>query len=251
MRDWRRIRTSTALCVALGLAPVCATAQPAQAAASQRILLDRVVAVVNNSAILASDVNLEMRLSALEPDRADQAPDAKSALDRIISRTIIQQQIRRGEAEAAQPTDTEVQARVTELRNELPACVRMHCASPAGWAAFLSANGLTETEAVDYTRLRLELLAFIQSRFQQGIRIAPEDIETYYSKTLLPQYPKGQAPPPLQNVSQRIEEILLQERVNNLFEAWLDNLRKQGDVEILDPALEPPGSQAATDRGDQ
>ena len=34
----------------------------------------------------------------------------------------------------------------------------------------------------------------------------------------------------------RIEEILLEQQVNVMFGTWLDNLRKQGDVEVLDPA---------------
>jgi hypothetical protein len=75
-------------------------------------------------------------------------------------------------------------------------------------------------------------------RFRQGIRITPDEIETYYKETLLPQYPAAQTPPPLQEVSSRIEEILLQQRVNQLFDDWLANLRKQGQIEVLDPALE-------------
>ena len=86
--------------------------------------------------------------------------------------------------------------------------------------------------------MRLEVLSFIELRFRQGIRISPEEIEAYYKDTLLPQYPVGETPPPLQQVSSRIEEILLQQRVNALFDTWLENLRKQGQIEVLDPALE-------------
>jgi hypothetical protein len=93
-------------------------------------------------------------------------------------------------------------------------------------------------------RLRLEVLGFIENRFRQGIRIPEEDIEQYYKKTLLPQYPAGQPAPSLDTVSHRIEEILLQQQVNNMFGAWLDNLRKQGDVQILDPALNEPSAPA-------
>jgi len=47
-------------------------------------------------------------------------------------------------------------------------------------------------------------------------------------------------------VSSRIEEILLQQRVNQLFDDWLATLRKQGQIEVLDPSLE-----TATANGDQ
>jgi hypothetical protein len=54
----------------------------------------------------------------------------------------------------------------------------------------------------------------------------------------LPQYAPGVAVPDLDKVAPRIQEILLQRQVNILFDDWLKNLRKQGEVEVLDPALE-------------
>ena len=64
-------------------------------------------------------------------------------------------------------------------------------------------------------------------------------------ETLLPQYPAGEKPPPLQQVSSRIEEILLQQQVNTMFDSWLANLRKQGQIEVLDPALETADAEHA------
>ncbi|UWZ83852.1 SurA N-terminal domain-containing protein [Occallatibacter riparius] len=217
----------------------------AQEAKPTRVLLDRVVAVVNNRAILASDVERAMRLSALEPRTNSEVPDARSTLDRLISRSLIQQQMGREEEVADAPTDGDVQARIAEIRKELPACVRANCATDQGWSAFLAANRLTVGEVESYLRLRLQFLSFIENRFRSGIHIAPEEIQAYYTNTLVPQYAKDQKPPALEAVSQRIEEILLQEQVNKLFSAWLDNLRKQGDVQILDPSLEMPARQAS------
>jgi len=77
-------------------------------------------------------------------------------------------------------------------------------------------------------------------RFRQGIQISPQEIAAYYKDTLVPQYAAGEAIPKLAQVSPRIQEILLQRRVNVLFDDWLKNLRQQGEVEVLDPALETP-----------
>lgn len=206
--------------------------------APSEVVLDEVVAVVNNHAILESDVEREMRLVVLEPEQVGRET-REDALERLISRTLIQQQIREEEAQASEPSKAEVQDRLTELRKELPACVHAKCETDAGWAAFLHAYDLTEAQVENYLRLRMELLGFIEERFRQGIRISQEEIEDYYRNTLLPQYRSGETPPALDTVSKRIEEVLLQQQVNVLFGSWLDNLRKQGDVEILDPALEP------------
>lgn len=229
------------------MAAAAGHAGQAQSADVPGNVLDRVVAVVNNQAILWSDITSELRFSVLDPEEAngEQLTPAK-VLQQLISRALIQQQIRQEDAGAAQPNDQEVQARLAEVRKELPACVRMNCATDEGWRAFLAANGLTAEQIESYLRLRLEILRFIEIRFRQGIRISPEETETYYRDKLVPQYAKGAQVPPLKAVAPRIEEILLEEQVNVIFGNWLDNLRKQGDVEVLDPALE---SGATTSTG--
>jgi hypothetical protein len=142
-----------------------------------------------------------------------------------------------------------VDARLAEIRKELPACVRLNCASDAGWKAFLASHGLTAERVDSYLRFRLEILRFVEQRFRQGIQITAQEIESYYHDTLLPQYAVGEATPTLDKVSQRIQEILLQQQVNVLFDEWLENLRKQGDVEVLDPALATPEAQSDPGKG--
>jgi len=216
--------------------------------ASEPVVIDKVVAVVNNQAILASDLDNEIRLSVLDPNRGGMGVLTRArALDQLIGRDLIQQQIRQEDTQAALPSQAEVDERLGEIRKELPNCVRENCATDAGWKAFLAAHGLTQQRVENYLRFRLEILRFIELRFRQGISISPEEIDTYYHKTLLPQYAKGETVPPLEQVSARIQEILLQQRVNGMFDDWLNNLRKQGDVEVLDPALETatPESPAA------
>jgi hypothetical protein len=235
------------LCLAAAGARL-AWAQTTQLASS--VVLDRVVAVVNRHVILASDLDDEIRLSALDASRGGQGVlTRKRALEQLISRTLIQQQIRREDAQATEPSQAEVDARLAEIRKEFPACVRQNCASDAGWKAFLAGHGLTQERVNAYLRFRLEILSFIEQRFRQDIRISPQEIATYYNDTLVPQYDPGEAVPALDKVAPRIEEILLQQQVNALFDEWLKDLRKQGDVEVLDPALEIPEAPGAAAGG--
>jgi peptidyl-prolyl cis-trans isomerase SurA len=243
MRGWRSIRMGIARAALLGCGSLCA----AQAAAPQEaVMLDRAVAVVNRRVILASDLDDEIRLSVLDPNLVGQgALTRKGALEQLISRALIEQQIRQEDEQAAEPPQAEVDARLSELRKELPACVHADCATDAGWTAFLAAHDLTPGRVEAYLRYRLEILRFIEQRFRQGIRISQQEIAIYYNDTLLPQYAPGETPPALEKVSPRIEEILLQQQVNALFDDWLANLRKEGDVEVLDPALESAAPQTA------
>jgi hypothetical protein len=213
-----------------------------EAGQSASVVLDRVVAVVNQRVILASELDDEIRLSVLDPNDVGEGPLTRQrALEQIISRALIEQQIRQEDVQAAEPPQSEVDARLAQLRKDLPACVHENCVTEAGWKAMLAEHHLTPERVNAYLRYRLEILRFIELRFRQGIRISPEQIADYYNKTLLPQYKPGEQIPPLEEVSPRIQEILLEQQVNVIFGAWLDNLRQQGDVEILDPALEMPG----------
>ena len=228
-------------CAAAVALSLPAAAQNPAPPAAPAVVLDRVVAVVNNQAILSSDVDDELRLAVLDPGRAGLGDlTRRQALDQLICRALIQQQIRQEDAEAVAPSQTEVDARLQQMRREIPACLQYNCASEDGWKAFLNAHGLTSERVVSYLRHRLEILRFIEERFRQGIHIAPEEIDSYYRQTLIPQYKAGQAVPSLADVAPRIQEILLQRQVNALFDDWLKSLRKQGDVEVLDPALESP-----------
>jgi hypothetical protein len=215
-------------------------------------VLDRVVAVVNNHAILSSDIDDEIRLAILDPGRGGLGVlTPQHALEQLIARALIQQQIREEDMQAVQPAQTDVDARLEEIRKQVPACVRQNCVTAAGWKAFLAAHNLAQDQVENYLRNRLEILRFIEQRFRQGIRIEQPEIEAYYHKTLLPQYAKGEAVPALSEVAPRIEEILLQQRVNVLFDNWLAELRKQGNIEVLDPALELSDASAGTEGSDQ
>ena len=89
------------------------------------VVLDSAVAVVNRHVILNSDIDDEIRLSVLDPDLAGQGVLTRQhALEQLVSRALIEQQIRREDVEAAEPSPEEVNARLAEIRKELPACVR-------------------------------------------------------------------------------------------------------------------------------
>jgi hypothetical protein len=251
-RARRRSRRAPFLGILLGSAFLAPAPLPLRAQApppSAPVVLDRVVAVVNRDVILLSDLDDEIRMSFLDQGGAGQGVLTRQrALEQLISRALIQQQIRREEAPALEPSQDEVNARLADIRRQLPACLRQDCASDAGWKAFLAPHGLKPERVDAYMRYRLEILRFIEQRFRQGIRISPQEIEAYYHDNLLPQYAPGEAVPPLSQVSPRIEEILLQQQVSVLFDDWLKNLRKQGNVEVLDPALETASAPDAAER---
>ncbi len=202
--------------------------------------MDRVVATVNGYLILDSDVDQERRFAALLPyGEASGIYSREEALQRLINRELILQQAR------LQPQDiittAAAAADLDALRKSLPNCKQFQCETQAGWDSFLATQGFTEDSIVRLWRQRMEVLAFIELRFRMGLKVSPDEIAAYYNKTLLPQYAELHATPaPLSAVSDRIQQVLLEQKVTSLLDDWLESLRAQGSVVVLHPGEVAP-----------
>jgi peptidyl-prolyl cis-trans isomerase SurA len=233
----RRTLALAAICAALLSGPVDARPQAAAGGSSQPVVLDHVIAVINGDVLLQSDVTEELRFAALEPFSVSPGTDTlKRAVRRLANRTLILQQMRQQQL-GIEITDEQVEQALLELRTHLPSCRQYNCATEEGWKAFLAANDLTEQEVLIHWKRRLAILKFIDIRFRAGIRISNEEIDSYYQKSIVPVFERQkEKPPPLSEISPRIQEIVLQQHVNELLQDWLKSLRDEGSVQILDPA---------------
>jgi peptidyl-prolyl cis-trans isomerase SurA len=215
-------------------------AQTAQQAGPPGVALDRIVEVVNEDVILESDVDEERRLAAFQPfQNANRNSSRELILDRLIDRTLILQQARLQSED--QVTEKQVDEQLIALRREIPACKQYHCETDAGWQKFIADQGFNEEELRRVWRERMEVLRYIEVRFRSGIHIEDSEVREYYEKTLLPQYARQNATAPkLEAISNRIQEILLQQRVSALLDDWLKSLRAQGTVRSVQPSEEKP-----------
>jgi peptidyl-prolyl cis-trans isomerase SurA len=202
--------------------------------------LDRVIAMVNGAVILESDVDEERRLMAFQPFRDTRREFSRDqAIERLINRSLILEQAR------LQPedefTDQQVEEQLAMLRKDIPACKAYHCESEAGWKKFVADQGFTKDELIKRWRERMEVLRFIEIRFREGTHISDDEIREYYEKTLLPQYASQKAvAPKLEIISNRIQEILLQQQVSSLLGEWLKSLRAQGTVQTIEQSEATP-----------
>ena len=203
-------------------------------------VIDRIVAIVNGDLVLESDVDEEERFTKLYPYGQDDTKSLREqSITRMIDRTLLLQQLRGFSQVPVQ--DEQINKEEADLRKDLPACAHTDCASDAGWKKFLESTGFTEDELRARLKQRAEVLHFIEQRFRNGIRITDQQVEDYYTSTLLPQYAKQNATaPPLDSIRDRVEEILLQQQVSSLLDAWLKTLRDSGHVRMLQQDVETP-----------
>lgn len=202
-------------------------------------LLDRIVATVNDHVILQSDWDDEVRFEALMSGRT---PDdvtleqRKAALDRLIDQDLLRDQMRMTDLKAAGVEA--IKNQIDGLRNDQ---VREHPGQ--SWAMTLSQYHLTEKVIENHVAGEIEQLQLVDLRFRPSIQISSPEIEKYYREQILPKLPASD-PPSLDDAAPKIKEILIQEKINQLLNSWLETLRSQAQVRILSPKG-PPDSQSS------
>jgi peptidyl-prolyl cis-trans isomerase SurA len=214
------------------LLPLLAALAPAQ-------VVDRMVAVVNKHVILESELDQAARVEFLlqgKPIAALTAADRAAVLDRLIERSLLDQQIMN--PGMLDPTPQELAARVQEARAGIPAA-----ATDDRWKALLTSYGLTQQDVEEQLTDQVRILRFIDLRFRGLVRVDKDAIESYYRQTFLPEVRRRNAPEPkLEEVSDKIEQILIEQRIDELLNNWLKTLRAQAHIETMLPA--PPAAAA-------
>jgi SurA-like N-terminal domain len=185
-------------------------------------VLDRIVATVNNHAILQSEWQDATRYEAFVSGRALdqlQASDRKAALDRLIDQELLREQMRSSGFPHA--NSEEVEKRIQEIRKQYAGAE-----SDAGWQAALARYGLTENDLRRRVTLQVDLMGLVDARLRPSVVIDSKSIESYYNQELLPQLQhSGAQQAPLAEVTPKIKELLTQQKMNEMLVAWLQDLR--------------------------
>ena len=197
------------------------------------------VAVVNKRVVLESELEQTTRVECLMQGKSLEKltpADTASVLERLIDRSLLQQQILNGAD--LEPAPDEVAAQVKELRAQLP-----NAASDEAWKALLTSYGLTQGDVEDHFIAQSRIMRFVDLRFRGLVRVDKIAIRAYYEQRFLPQLRQRGAPePPLAEVSDRIEKILVEQSIDEMMGRWLETLRAQAHIEKI--AL--PGASVAS-----
>jgi peptidyl-prolyl cis-trans isomerase SurA len=192
-----------------------------------------VVASVGNTAITSSDVENEYRLELFLDGKpaADADPDVTTldqVRDRLIDRALLDEEAHASEIKVA-PDDSAVDQRLDEVRKKFP--------NLAAYQNGLQALSMTEAGLRQDLAEQQTILQLIDQRLRPEATVEPSEIETYYRSTLIPQLERqGQPAVPLAQVTDRIREILVQQKISGLLEDWLKRLRAAHEVKTYGSA---------------
>jgi len=195
-------------------------------------VVDRMVAVVNKHVILESELDQAARVEFLLQGKPFgegklTQKDTLAVLDRLIDQALLDQQIMNQAVLAPRPE--ELAAQIKEIRKQVPAA-----ATDDGWKNVLAAYGLTEQDIGEQLTSQSRILRFVDLRFRGLVRVEKDAIAAYYQDKLLPElHKRGAAEPKLADVSDRIENVLVEQRIDELLAGWLQTLRSQAHIEKI------------------
>jgi peptidyl-prolyl cis-trans isomerase SurA len=196
------------------------------------VVVDRMVIIVGNHAIKASDINRDLRvtefLNGEQPDFSGEV--RRKAAERLIEQTILRDQIAGGRYGWASETD--VNALLDKLRQD------RFGGSATRMQAALARYHLTEGELRAQLLWQLTVLRYIDQRFRTGVLVTDEEVRAYYDQHLADlkrQYPRNSS---FEELAPKIRTSIEGERINQNFADAIEQARKRSRIKYLQGALE-------------
>lgn len=200
-------------------------------------VIDRIVVVVNNQVITQNEWDQQERFEALGQAKAPgTVQHSQETLDRLIDRVLLLQQM--AELNFRPPSPELVQQQMDDVKKQFPVA---QTATPAAWTQTLHNYGLTDEDFKQIATDQANVTRFIDVRFRANTRITPFEIETYYKDSFVPEFQKASVqkpPPPLKDVQDRIQQILLEQRVTEGLSSFIQSLRTQAVIRTVVPMSE-------------
>jgi SurA-like N-terminal domain len=199
------------------------------AAPARAETLNSVVASVGDDAITQRDVVEEYRferfLQGKAPAGEPTPEESKDALSRLISQRLLAEQMQ----QPGRPLKNGSKNAEDTLKS-----VREKFPDQTVYRAALQSLGMTEPQVLKRLELYQRTLQMINNRLRPAALPDPSEVEGYYKNTFVPEYAKEHADPPpsLDNIRDQIREILVQKKMNELLDNWLDRLKSTHRVTI-------------------
>jgi hypothetical protein len=172
-----------------------------------------------------NEYHFERFLEGQSPTGAPDHKEKQAVLNRLISQTLLAQQIQR----RAIPSRNEEKNAEDTLKS-----VREKFSNQQAYSAAIQSLGMTEPQVLKRLALYERTLQMINDRLRPAAIPDPNQVEDYYKQTFIPEYAKEHTgpPPPLDKIRDQIREILVQKKMNDLLDNWLDRLKSAHRVTI-------------------
>jgi hypothetical protein len=198
------------------------------AAAAGAAIVDRIAVSVGNRVITETDLDREIRITALlNGGKPDFSPaNKRQTAERMVDQTLV-----RSELEASRYPPPSAADTAAALEEE-----KARFGDDAAYRRALAEYGVSEDDLKARLTWQLTLLRFIEVRFRPGIQIGDEEIRKYFNEHLragLIEAHPGQTPS-VENSRAGIEQTLISQAANQQVEQWLKEARRRTHIQYHD-----------------
>lgn len=196
-------------------------------------LLDQVVVTVNGNSLLQSDWDAEVRYEALMAGRPmDDLSQAEreAALNRIIDQELVREQAYGVDMKPV--TTAEVDDQMNGLREQYE-----HDHPGLSWNAAVAKYGFSEADLRQRVQAELTQLRIVDEKLRPSVEVDPSEVEAYYKDKIASQKAGGHAAG-FDEIKDKIRELLVQQKITQALDAWLESLRTQANIHRIVPRVE-------------
>lgn len=232
MLAWVQMKALVAFFLAVSLFSLSALAQGP--APRKPELKDRVMAVVDEDPILASELERVIVLGLVQP-REGESNEAfrRRVLDALVEERLRFHEIDRYGFEQV-PVD-QVEKEMAAIRGRFP--------SDEAYRKALRDLGMTQQALRQLVARQLMVLTHVDEQLGPRVFVSLDDITAYYRNVLTPEMQKqGAEVPPIEDVRDQIRAVLKEQRLNQELDKWTEELRRAADIQVYfdTPADELP-----------
>jgi len=197
-----------------------AMVQARQQPLAQTQTVDGIVAHIEDDIITLSEIR---ELAAYQ-----QLLDGHSQTNEELRSELIEQWMVNDEATSARfplPAEAEADREVGRVQSGFP--------TVAAFQQRLAQVGLAPQALRRVVMRQIYLARYLDYKFRASVQIDDAAIANYYRDHLAPQLQaKGQQAPPLENVTDQIRELLIEQGVNDRTAAWFDETKPRLKIEL-------------------
>ncbi len=184
-------------------------------------VIDRIAAVVNDYVITLSDVKIAASFHLFEEEKDSQDMDFLEILNWLVNQKLVIGLTQESLPIGPEALETAYQSLLNKLGNEEV-------------KTKLDMFGLRKEDLMDYLFEKILFQRIIEDRFGLAVRVSLKEIEDYYLEKFVPaQKTKDIEPLPMMEVLEEIESAIKKNKISTLVDEWLNNLRREADIQIL------------------
>jgi hypothetical protein len=187
-------------------------------------LKDRVMAVVDEDPILASELERVIVLGLVQPREGEgDVQFRRRVLNGLVEERLRFHEIDRFGFEQV-PVDM-IEKNVAEIRARFP--------TEEAYRQMLRGIGLSQQSLRQLVARQLMVFTHVEEQLGPRVFVSLDDITAYYRNVLTPEMQKQKQPvPPMDEVRDQIRAVLKEQRLNQELVKWTEELRRAADIQV-------------------